>query len=118
MSDETRDVGVGTSPDGQIAIVIDDKGHIIDPEDAEWIAERIGTICGTEPLPAPERRIEEMSTLARGIGDTVLSNLHESDIETASDVRDVGFTGLVDIDGLGETSASELLKMSYGEDGR
>lgn len=117
MSNETRNVGVGTSPDGQIAIVIDDKGHIIDREDAEWIAGRIGTICGTDPLPDAERRVEEMSTLIRGIGDSGLSNLHEADVETASDVRDVGFEGLVDIDGVGQTSASKLLKMSYGEDG-
>ena len=114
-TENSRDVGVGTSPDGRIAVAIDGKGHIIDTDDAEWIAERIRDICDVEKPVEYERTVEDMCLQIVGISERSADELRSHDIEDTADVREAGFRGLTAVDGIGEHGASQLLEKAYEE---
>jgi len=99
-----RSIGVGTSPDGKIAIAIDGTGYVVDKEDAKWIASEIQTLCA-EPSNTDYHMLLERIP---GIREKTKKTLEQSDYNTVSDIRDASVDELLAVDGLGNVIVARL----------
>lgn len=115
MSDHARrNVGVGTSPDGRVALAIDGTGHIIDPGDATWIADRIDEITRPE-----QHDTEDFGLLIRKtpeLGPEIEVTLRDAGIESTADVRDASLAELTSIQTVGKIRAGALKEAAHRRD--
>ena len=107
---EQRDVGVGTSPDGRIAIAIDGQGHIIDKEDAQWISDQIDQICGG---PDYKQGLGMMIKRTPGVGTQIENTLRDHGIDSVEDLMVTPISDLTDIQTIGSVAAERLKDAAY-----